>query len=79
MDLQEKHDSLLTKTEKLDGLLKLSAQLYGQYHDRCTLEWRVHVALWALLAGAGYAMLSQGRSFGCATRRSTRTRQKAAR
>jgi hypothetical protein len=67
MDQQEKHHSPLTKTKRLDGLLKLSAQLYGQYHDRCTLEWRIHVALWALLAGAGYAMFSngQGRHFGC--------------
>lgn len=65
MCMQEKYDSDLTKTERLDGLLKLSAQMYGQYHDRCTLEWQIHVALWALLAGSGYAMLSQGGNFGC--------------
>src|SRR5947207_9903305 len=47
----------MEEKDKLEGLLRLSEQLYHQYHDRTTLEWRIHVAFWALLAAAAYAVM----------------------
>jgi hypothetical protein len=45
------------KNVQVDGLLRLSEQQYNDYKDRCSLEWKVSIALWTLLAALGAAEL----------------------
>lgn len=45
--------------DRADAFITLSAQLHEQYHQRRSLEWQVHIALWTLLAAAAYVLATQ--------------------
>jgi len=49
----------MTDKEQFQAYSTLSEQLYTQFHHRRELEWRIHVAIWTLLAAAGYLLVSQ--------------------
>ena len=40
--------------DRIEVYLQLSDNLYKQYHDRRALEWKVHIAVWTLLALTAY-------------------------
>ena len=44
--------------ELVSAYLALSTQLDRQYASRRSLEWKIHISLWTLLAAAGYAVLN---------------------
>ena len=50
--------------EKMKAYLGLSQQLYTQHHNRRSLEWQIHLAVWTLLVAAGYAVISHDRHWG---------------
>lgn len=48
--------------DRAEAYIALSAQLNEQYHQRRSLEWQMHLALWTLLAAAAYALTTQAPS-----------------
>ena len=48
--------------ELATAYISLSKQLHQQYHQRRSLEWQMHLALWTLLAAAAYAFATQALS-----------------
>lgn len=47
-------NSELTAEQRAAGLMKLSHQMMTQYHERRSLEWRMHALLWTLLVVGAY-------------------------
>jgi hypothetical protein len=54
----------LPDTDIVEHYIDLSKQLDLQYRQRRGLEWRMHVALWALLAGVTYLCVTEKKVLG---------------
>lgn len=54
----------ITDAQCVETYCALSQQLYTQYHDRRTLDWRIHLALWTLLALTAYLCVTNDRHLG---------------
>ncbi len=54
----------ITDAKCVETYCALSQQLYTQYHDRRTLEWKMHLALWTLLALTAYLCVTKDKHLG---------------
>jgi hypothetical protein len=40
----------------VNAYVSLSAQMHAEYDSRRSLEWKMHIAVWTLLAATGYSI-----------------------
>ena len=57
-------EELIVPHERANAYISLSNQLSQAYNWRRSLEWKIHIALWTLLAASGYAYLRFNPDFG---------------
>jgi len=63
-DRELSKEPTLTDAQRIEAYRALSQQLYTQYHDRRTLEWRIHLGLWTLLGLIAYLCVTNDKHFG---------------
>lgn len=57
-------DASCSDDARLQAYVELARQMNAQYEGRRSLAWRIHLALWTLLAAAGYLMVSEEKHLG---------------